>query len=372
MSGIKREAGALLKAVHARSPLRINDIGGWTDTWFARQGKVLNLAVLPGVEVQVRMYENRRRRKERVRVRAENYGRTFSLDPDKPGFAVHPLLQYAVGMIPVPRDVRLDMSISSSVPAGISTGTSASVCVAVIGALSFLFGRPLPPDRLFSLAHEVETVKLKQQSGIQDQISAAYGGVCFIDMFDYPQARVERLDLPERTWNELDRRICLIYLGRPHSSSAIHEKVIALLEKGGGASGHIEKMKAMAEEARNHLMKGDLESYGEAMIHNNECQRALSPGLVSETADRVISTARRHGASGWKVNGAGGRGGSLAVLASADDSLRRKMLRKIQDLGFGIRTLAAFLSVTGFTAWEESGTEEIFAGGAKDSAPPVV
>jgi hypothetical protein len=48
------------------------------------------------------------------------------------------------------------------------------------------------------------------------------------------------------------------------------------------------------------------------------------------------------------------------------------MLRKIQDLGFGIRTLAAFLSVTGFTAWEESGTEEIFAGGAKDSGPPVV
>jgi D-glycero-alpha-D-manno-heptose-7-phosphate kinase len=42
-----------IKVIHARAPIRVNDIGGWTDTWFAGEGKVLNLAVMPAVEVQI-------------------------------------------------------------------------------------------------------------------------------------------------------------------------------------------------------------------------------------------------------------------------------------------------------------------------------
>jgi D-glycero-alpha-D-manno-heptose-7-phosphate kinase len=62
--------------------------------------------------------------------------------------------------------------------------------------------------------------------------------------------------------------------------------------------------------------------------------------------------ARRYKASGWKVNGAGGKGGSMTVLANRDDGLKRKMLQAMIALGKGVRPLPASLSATGLEAWE--------------------
>jgi D-glycero-alpha-D-manno-heptose-7-phosphate kinase len=343
-----------VRIIHARAPLRINDIGGWTDTWFARRGQVLNLAVGPPVEVQIKVARREavRRGEPKVLIHAENYGQTFRVDPTRPSAALHPLLQMAVQSLPLSGPLNLDVRIHSPVPAGISTGTSASVCVALLGALDFLRGGRLGPAGLAKLAHRVEAGKLGWQSGIQDQICAAYGGICFIDVRAYPKARVKRI-LPDRAvLGELERRLCLVYLGRPHSSSDIHESVIARLEKEGGRSEALDRLSGLAARGRSALLKGDLEAYGGIMIENNEAQRALHPMLVSERADRVIATARKLGASGWKVNGAGGKGGSLTILASPDDGLRRRLIAAILDLGGGIRPLPVSLSPAGFQAWE--------------------
>jgi len=339
------------RLIHARAPIRINDIGGWTDTWFAGEGKVLNLAVEPAVEVQIKASANRRGEKRRVVIRAENYGETFAMDPARPAKDRHPLLQFAVAELPGPEDLFLEISLYSPVPAGISTGTSAAVCVALLGALDFLGGRTHSWAEIARLAHQVETERLGQQSGIQDQIAAAHGGISFIHMPNYPDSRVRRVRPDERIRDELDRRLCLVYLGKPHVSWAIHDKVIAALEAGGRKLREIRKLTAIAEEARDHLASGELEAYGRSMIENNECQRALSAGLISKKADAVAAVARRLKASGWKVNGAGGEGGSMTILAGENDLLRRRMVEEINGLGGGIRIIPVALSPRGLKAW---------------------
>ena len=346
--------GAPLRLIHSRAPLRANDIGGWTDTWFAKEGCVLNVAFAPAVEVEVKAFPNVERAAPRVLVRAENYGETFVMDPARPSLEPHGFLQHTIATFVPPEDWRVEVNIYSPVPAGISTGTSASICVALLGAFGRLAGRDVGRDEVVSLAHDVETVKLKQQSGIQDQICAAHGGISFIEMPRYPEARVERLELPDRVREELGRRLLVVYLGRPHSSSATHEQVIARLESGEdpGPWRQLETMKRLAREARGHLLAGDLEAYGRAMSANTECQRALFDGLVSSDADAVIEVCRRHGASGWKVNGAGGQGGSLTLLAGADDRERHLLGEALNALGGGIRTLPAWLSPGGLTVWE--------------------
>ncbi len=341
----------LPKLIHARAPLRINDIGGWTDTWFAREGWVLNMAVAPPVEVQVKVFENRERRKKRVLLHTENYGESFWVDPDRPASSPHPFLQHIIARLRPPEDLKLEVNLFSPVPAGISTGTSAAVCVALLGALSFLKNGEVSLEDIVSLAHRIETEDLKLQSGVQDQVCAAYGGVCFIHMHRYPESRVEKMALEPRIWEELDRRISLIYLGRPHLSSLIHERVIARLRKGGPEWKILERMKRLPARARSALLEGDLEGFGEVMVENTECQRDLYGGLVSAGADAVSAVARKYGASGWKVNGAGGAGGSLTILASRDDGLKRKMLQAIATLGKGIRPLPASLSPGGLEAW---------------------
>jgi D-glycero-alpha-D-manno-heptose-7-phosphate kinase len=340
------------RMIHARAPLRVNDIGGWTDTWFAREGWVLNMAVVPPVEVQIKVFENKERRKKRVLLHTENYGESFWINPDRPAASPHPFLQHIIGRLAPPEHLKLEINLFSPVPAGISTGTSAAVCVALLGALSFLKQGRVSLRDIVSLAHRVETEDLKQQSGIQDQICAAYGGVCFIHMIRYPRARVEKMTLRPSVWEELDRRLCLVYLGRPHLSSAIHERVIAGLERGGPGWKTLERLKRLPERAKAALLGGDLESLGAVMVENTECQRALYRELVSAGADAIAALAKKYKASGWKVNGAGGKGGSMTVLASSDDGLKRKMLREMVALGKGVRPLPASLSPNGLEAWE--------------------
>ncbi len=340
------------RLIHSRAPLRINDIGGWTDTWFAGQGRVLNMAVAPPVEVQVKAFENKEKRKKRVLVHTENYAESFWVHPEKPSVSPHPFLQHIISRLPPPDHLKLEVNLFSPVPAGISTGTSAAVCVALFGALSFLRSPKISLAEIVRLAHRVETEDLKQQSGIQDQICAAHGGICFIKMHRYPHARVEKIVLGSSVLEELGRRLCLVYLGRPHLSSVLHELIIARLEGKGPEWQTLDEMRRLAVQARATLLAGDLESFGRVMTENNECQRGLYSGLVSPEADAVIDVARRYRASGWKVNGAGGHGGSMTILASRDDALKRKMTREILTLGRGIRPLSASLSSSGLEAWE--------------------
>lgn len=341
-----------IKIIHASAPIRINDIGGWTDTWFSGEGKVLNMGVSPLVEVRIKVFENENRRKERVLVNAENYRETFLVNPEKPDYGRHPLLQGTINSLCIPEEFELEISIFSHVPAGCSTGTSASVCVALLGGLDFLTARRHTLDEIVSLAHRVETEKLGLQSGIQDQICAAYGGVCFIHMYSYPKAHVLKLKIAEPIKKEINRRLCLVYLGKAHSSSALHEEVIAFLERKGSQFAIIQELRNLAERAKDYLLKGDLDSFGECMIQNNESQRSLHAGLISEEADSIIGIAKKYQAGGWKVNGAGGEGGSLTILGAQEERLRMDMLQEIRALEKEIKPIPISLAFSGLKVWE--------------------
>ncbi len=340
------------RRIHATAPIRVNDLGGWTDTWFSEGGKVVNFAVRPGVEVQIEAGPNPRRLVRRVTVRAENFGDVFGMDPAAPRSDVHPLLQHTIASVRIPAEAALDIRIFSPVPPGISTGTSASVCAALLGALDALTPGRRGAAEIARLAHRVETERLGLQSGVQDQIAAARGGITLIRMRTYPDSAAGPVPVSARTWDELDRRLILIYLGRPHRSTVLHERVIAALESGGHQKRTLAELSRIAGEADRALRSGDLAALGACMVRNNERQRALSRGLVSASADAVAAVARRFRAAGWKVNGAGGRGGSMTVLGPADDGLRRRMAAAIGDLGCGVRILPMALSARGLSVWE--------------------
>ncbi len=333
--------------IHSSAPLRINDIGGWTDTWFSDEGHVLNMAVSPCVEVDISVFDNRKGTPNRVRVHSVDYGEVFHINPDKPDYSIHPLIQGSVGSLPIPEDQKLDIHNRSFFPAGSAVGTSASVCVALLGALDALFSRKHSAGAIAGLAHKVEIDKLNQQSGIQDQICSAYGGVCDIHIWKYPEARVKSVTLSQKLREYLNHQLCLIYLGSAHSSSDIHKRVIKSLKKGGSQVGLLKEFRILAEEGKSSLMSEDLAAFGRVMVNNNELQRALHPDLISEEADAVIKIAEKFGAFGWKVNGAGGEGGSLTVLSNQDRESRKGMITEIQALGHGIRNLPICLSADG-------------------------
>lgn len=348
----QRNRRAPIKIVNSICPIRINDIGGWTDTWFAEHGEIVNFGVYPFIQCQMLVYSHHEPGTPRVIINAESYGERYGIDPDNIIYDKHPLLEAAFDVMRLPKELQVEVSIISSVPGGCSTGTSASVSVALIGALDrATYGR-MTPAEVAMKAHEIETVCLKQQCGIQDQLSAAYGGILHINMFKYPHAQVSYLEISNPVRWEIETRATLVFLGETHKSTEVHEWVIKNLEDSGPDHPSLKKLRKLAGRAKDAIYESDLTQLGRIMIENTEAQGELHEDLVSPRAREIIEVAKQHGAIGWKVNGAGGDGGSLTILSPPDWALRKRMVRTIEEIGGGIREIPIYLSRTGLRVWE--------------------
>ena len=339
------------RIINCVAPIRICDNGGWTDTWFAKTGKIFNIGVYPYVEVQVEVFQNDTPTQQIV-VFAENYGQRFAVNDAQSGWDQHPLLQAAIARMKVPSNVALKVTIFSEAPSGASTGTSAAVAVALVGALDRLTQGHLTAHEVAYTAQAIETEMLNLQCGIQDQLCSAYGGINYIEMFDYPRATVFQIQIPNSIWWELERRLVLIYFGKSHSSSSVHEKVIRELEGAGPDCRKLQDLRITAEKSRDAVQAGDFVALGRAMIENTEAQERLHPDLVSRDARRVIEIAKGHAALGWKVNGAGGDGGSLTILTGTLSHVKRAMIRDIETENPQFKNIPVYLSRYGLRTWE--------------------
>ena len=175
--------------IEASAPVRICDNGGWTDTWFGGPGRVVNVAVTPGVEVSIDLVSER----EPVTLNVESFGDRYPVVPGASRIARHGLLEAAIDALPPTSDRAVEISVRSVVPAGCGAGTSAAVAVALLGALAAARGEVLTPRDAAYAAHRLEVEVLGVESGIQDQLSAAFGGINYLEIEPYPETSVRQL-----------------------------------------------------------------------------------------------------------------------------------------------------------------------------------
>jgi D-glycero-alpha-D-manno-heptose-7-phosphate kinase len=296
--------------IEASAPVRICDNGGWTDTWFGVPGRVLTIAVTPSVKVSICTTAG----PDAVVLDVETFGDRYPIVPGASRIARHALLEAAVDAFPPPEDLAVEISIRSAVPAGCSTGTSASVAVALLGGLAAVRSEEWSPRDVAYAAHRLEVDVLGLQSGIQDQLSAAFGGINFLEIEAYPEATVHPLPV----WEQLGSLLSLVFLGRAHNSSDVHHQVIDAVRSRG--SGVFSLLRDAAVASRDAVLARDLDAFGRAMIANTEAQKSLHPELVGVDARRVIEVAAAQGAIGWKINGAGGDGGSVTILSATREA----------------------------------------------------
>ena len=142
--------------INAVAPIRICDLGGWTDTWFAGTGTILNIGVYPYAEVQLHVTRTPPDQPRRITIFAENFCERYDYKCS-PGYDRHPLLEASINIMELPEDLSFEVNLYSNAPAGCSTGTSAAVSVALLGALDLLTPGRRTPHEIASLAHRVET-----------------------------------------------------------------------------------------------------------------------------------------------------------------------------------------------------------------------
>jgi D-glycero-alpha-D-manno-heptose-7-phosphate kinase len=293
----------------ASAPVRTADIGGWTDTWFAGVGAVCNIAIDHRARVTIVHDPDAR---PTVDLALAITGERYSFQPEAaPGR--HAIIEHAVAAAMPSGSVAI--TIDDSIEPGSGLGTSAAVMVALVAALLACGGHVLDPADIAARAHRYETSTGKQ-SGVQDHWASSFGGISLLTV-DYPAAVRTSVAVSQATTAELGRRLHTVYLGSPHTSSALHDEVIARLEAQRAPC--LDDMRAAAHAAAAALTEGDLVAYGAALMAHHQAVHSMHPGLIGRDALELVQLARRFGASGWKVNGAGGEGGSMVVLGPSSD-----------------------------------------------------
>jgi D-glycero-alpha-D-manno-heptose-7-phosphate kinase len=212
----------------------------------------------------------------------------------------------------------LVLTTDSEAPAGAGIGGSSAMAVTICAALDRLTGAGLSREDWIHISRDAEAMVIRVPTGTQDHYPAAFGGASAIHLTPGGEHREAlRVDL-----DELERRLVLCYTGKPRQSGINNWEVFkAHINGDRRVWRNLEQIAGVARGVRTALERGQWEEVGRLVREEWEFRRRNLPAITTPTIDRIIAAARRHGALGGKVCGAGG-GGCLALVIEPEARAR--------------------------------------------------
>jgi D-glycero-alpha-D-manno-heptose-7-phosphate kinase len=220
----------------------------------------------------------------------------------------------------------LEIASVADVPAGTGMGSSGAYTVCLLKGLAQARRRSITPGKLAEAACEIEMEVLGEPVGKQDPYVSAHGGICAYMIDREGAVEVQPLDLDPVTLTRLRDHLLLFYTGEARAARTVLADQDARSKA--GEAEMIENLhvtKELGVRSRGLLESGDLEGYAELMHEHWEHKRRRSPGMSDERIDSLYKAARRSGAIGGKLVGAGG-GGFLLVYAPRAEDVRQAMV----------------------------------------------
>jgi len=299
----------------ARAPLRLSFCGGGTDVspYPEEHGGM----VLSATINQYAYASLRPRRDTRFTLASLDYDVVARFD--------HPrrmrmdgnldLIKAVVRALKVRRGA--DLWVHSDAPPGSGLGSSSTLVVALIGVLGEWLKRPLSGYEVAELAYRIERVDMKLAGGRQDQYAAAFGGFNFIE-FQADATVVNPLRIRPDVLRELEYRLLLCYMGQTRQSAHIIERQTAAYRKGRKpVVAALHRLREETLEMKKALLLGKVDAMGELLHQAWEHKKKLDAGISNTHVDRLYQIARKEGAIGGKMPGAGG-GGFFLFLTRFD------------------------------------------------------
>lgn len=201
----------------------------------------------------------------------------------------------------------LKIVINSELPPGTGLGSTGAATVALTTALSTLRGDSLFPEKVAEISYHTEYNLLRAPVGAQDPYAAAFGGLNAFT-FGRDGVQVEPLSISDDRSRKLESTILLFFVRISHNAEAILRKQKASTEQNQRTIEVLDNIKAIAEEIRHSVKAGDIERFGHALHTSWQYKKQLVSGISDDFIDGCYDDARRAGAIGGKVAGAGGGG----------------------------------------------------------------
>lgn len=194
-------------------------------------------------------------------------------------------------------------------PAGSGLGTSSTLVVAILGAFVEMLRLPLGEYDIARLAFDIERKDLRMAGGRQDQYAATFGGVNFMEFSAGEKVIVNPLRIKQQYLFELENNLLLYYTSTSRESAAIIEKQSKnVTDKKENSIDAMHQLKHQAQLMKEALLMGRLHEIGEILDFGFEQKRKMADGISNGLMENIYTSAKKAGATGGKISGAGGGG----------------------------------------------------------------
>ena len=305
-----------------QTPLRISLFGGGTDfpDYFrANGGGVLSSAIDKYVYVIIK-----ERFDDLIRISYTETEIVNQVDDIS-----HELIREALKMTGIKNGV--EIVTLGDIPAGTGLGSSSTVTVGTLHAFHAYCNEAISKENLAREACKIEVDILNKPIGYQDQYIASYGGLRFFEFHQDGSVSHQVQETDPEIHKQLSDRLLLLYSGTTRKSenilseqkNNIHNNLAAL-----------SKLKEITCEARIALNEGRFDVIGSLLHESWELKKSLATGINNGELGEIYKIARKAGALGGKVTGAGG-GGFLLLYCPLDKKDHvRSALSHLKELPF--------------------------------------
>lgn len=293
----------------SRTPLRMSFVGGGTDLpSFYRKfgGAVVSTAINKCVYITVNQKFD-----DRIRV---SYSRTE--EADTVAGVQHPLVRETMRELNVHGGIEIT-SVADIPSKGSGLGSSSAFTVGLLHALHAFSGRYASAAQLAREACTIEIERCGEPIGKQDQYAAAFGGFNFIQFNPDDSVSVEPILCQRETLLKLQENIVVFYTGISRSASAVLQRQQTAVAGSEAKQQAMQRMAALARDLKTELQRNNIGAFGEIIHEGWELKRSIASEISSSEIDGWYAAARKAGASGGKLLGAGS-GGFLMFYAPAE------------------------------------------------------
>lgn len=197
------------------------------------------------------------------------------------------------------------LALSSEIPAGAGLASSGAVCVALVQAASRFVGEDLLRAQIAEVAFRIETMLLGRHCGKQDQYASAFGGLNMIEFYRDGSVDVTPLKVAGATMEALERRVMLFHNGSRRSAAGPLQEQARRSASDPETVLALDRLKDMAYRTREALEAGEVDAVGGILHEAWEAKQHLNSQVSTPEITRVYALARRAGATGGKLGGAG-------------------------------------------------------------------
>jgi len=219
----------------------------------------------------------------------------------------HPIFREALSMVGI-RD-SIELTSVAELPAQSGLGSSATFTVALLNALHAYKREFVSSRQLAEEACYLEIDRLGEPVGKQDQYIAAFGNVTAFTFDRDGTVHVEPVPVRDEALDELEQNLVVVYTGIERKArEVLADEQRELRKPDGTATEDMHRIATIGREVHRLLREGDIDRYGE-LLHDHWChKRRLSSTMTDPSLDEHYEAARKAGALGGKLMGAGGGG----------------------------------------------------------------